>query len=233
MRGRTTQKRVSSTRYGVAPFTASAVTTTSEASRLSAICFTSPTSTLLYLIFVLPASSPSAVLKVIVIVGPCSLMTLNASHPPASAATMGMAQTMDSDQRRFEAATASGRSKSCGASAMALAFLQRVPYQARVKGLCREHRQHHHRAERDRSRSGLDRRQRLELDERGEDRGDVDVHHGPATDKFHHPVQLGALQWLPRRTPLHRDKQHGQREQLPARHHDARDKNNRRQGPRT
>src|SRR2546422_11264773 len=102
-------------------------------------------------------------------------MALNASQPPASAATMGMAQTMDSDQRRFEAATASGRSKSRGASAMALAFLQGVPDQARVKGLRREHRQHHHRAERDRSRSGLDRRQRLELDERGEDRDDVDI----------------------------------------------------------
>src|SRR5437867_5661200 len=111
MRGRTTQKRVSSTRYGVAPFTTSAVTTTSEASRLSAICFTSPTSTFLYLIFVLPDASPSAVLKVIVIVGPCSSTAFTASHPPITTATRGISQTRDSDQRRFGAATASGVSK--------------------------------------------------------------------------------------------------------------------------
>src|SRR5262245_37908845 len=170
MRGRTTQKRVSSTRKPAALLTSSAVATTRAWSSLSAMIFTSPMSTSLYLIFVLPASSPSAVRKVIVTVGPRSRIAFAASHAPTSTATNRMIQMSCDAQRRENAATASGKSGrfgSCRASGML--SLRGVPDQSRVEGLGREHRQHDHRPERDRARAGPDIHQTPELDERGED----------------------------------------------------------------
>src|SRR5574341_1121671 len=153
---------------------------TPDRSLLSEICFTSPTSTFLYLIFVLPASRPSAVLKVIVIVGPRSWIAFTASHPPITTATIGISQTIENNPRRFGATAASGTSKSRGA--LAIGPPQRIPNEARVKTLRREHREDHDRSEGDGPWPGLDRRQGLELNERGKDRRDIDIHHGPAAD---------------------------------------------------
>src|SRR5262245_35325875 len=171
MRGRTTQKRVSSTRKAAALLTSSAVATTRVWSSLSAMVFTSPMSTSLYLIFVLPASSPSAVRKEIVTVGPRSRIAFAASHAPTTTATNGMIQMSCGVQRRGGAATASGRSGRFGSRrASGMLPLRGVPDQSRVEALGREHRQHDHRAKRDRARSGPDVHQTPELDERGEDR---------------------------------------------------------------
>src|SRR5438034_974187 len=191
-RARTTQNRVSSTRWGAAPLTTSTVTTTRERSLVKWISFTSPTSTFLYLIFVLPASSPSAVLKVIVIVGPLSRTAFTASQPPTSAATIGISHTRDSDPRRFGTTSAGGMSSMLKSSGvLAIVSPHWIPHEPRIKRLRREHRHHHHRTERDRRRPRLDRRQGLELDQRGEHRRHLDVHHGPAPDDLPDPGQLG------------------------------------------
>src|SRR5206468_11114687 len=79
-----------------------------------------------------------------------------------------------------------------------------IPHQPRVKRLRREHRHRHPRAERDRRRPRHDGRQGLELDQRGEHRRNIDVHHGPAPDELHVPVQLGALLRPQERTKLYR-----------------------------
>ena len=114
MRGRTTQKRVPSTRYGAACLAISTFTTTPFRSGEKAMLLTRPTSTSLYLILVLPASRPSAVTKVIEISGPLSSIALIASQPPTSTATIGINQTICSVRVDFGATAASGTSGSSG-----------------------------------------------------------------------------------------------------------------------
>ena len=148
MRGRTTQKRVSSTRNDSACFLTSAVATTVLRSSPSATSVTRPMSTSLYLILVLPASRPSAVLNLMVTVGPRSMNAWTASQAPMRAATMGTIQTSCSEPRFFVFATASGRSRRSGmgvssATAFLDRVLDRVPDQPRIEGLCGKHGEHH------------------------------------------------------------------------------------------
>ncbi len=114
MRGRTTQKRVSSTSRLDASLESSAVAITLRWSRESVTLFTTPTSTFLYLILVLPASRPSPVAKLMVMVGPLSNTALTASQPPISNATIGTSQTSCRRQRERGEAIASGMSGSLG-----------------------------------------------------------------------------------------------------------------------
>src|SRR6266542_2641002 len=233
MRGRTTKNRVSSRRNSSDCLLSSAVTTMPFRFGLKVMVLTRPISTSLYLIFVLPASRPSAVLKVMVIVGPRSRIALAASQPPTSTATMGMIQMSCGVKRRLGTATASGRScasGSCGLSATRR--LHWVPDQARIEALRREHRQHHHGAERDGAGAGPDGHQPSELHERGEESGDIDVDHRPAADEFEHPVQPRALCRRQDGATLHGHEQVGQGEQLGERDRDARDEEDDRERPR-
>ena len=122
-RGRTTQKRVSSTRYFFASLTSSAVTMTCEVSGASTMPVTRPISTSLYLSLVLPASRPSAVANVIVMVGPFSRIDLTASQPPTSAATSGISHTSCSERPDLGATTASGTSDRPGSFGVSAIFL--------------------------------------------------------------------------------------------------------------
>ena len=108
----------------------------------------------------------------------------------------------------------------------------RIPDQARIEALCREHRQDHDRAERNRTRSGADVGERLELDDGREQRHHVDVEHRPLADELDHSIELRPLQRLRRRAPPHRQQQVGEREQLRQRHDDARDEHDQREVPR-
>src|SRR5262249_38165643 len=166
-RGRTTKTRVSSTRKLSASLLSSAVATTPFRSGLRLTVFTRPISTSLYLILVLPASRPSAVLKVMVMTGPRSRTAFTASQPPTSTATMGTSQMSWGAKRRRGTATASGRSGAPGSGLSAMR-LHRIPDQARIEALCREHGQHDHRAEGDGPRAGLDAHEAPELHEGGE-----------------------------------------------------------------
>src|SRR5262245_21239005 len=226
-RGRTTKNCVSARRKSSACLLSSAVTMMPLRSELSVIVLTTPISTSLYLIFVLPASSPSAVLNSMVITGPRSRMARTASHPPTSTATIGMIQTSWKAKRFRGTATASGSWDDDSGSAML--FLHRVPDQARIEGLSREHRDHHHRPERDGARPGLDAHEPSELHEGGEERGDVDVDHGPAADDLEDPVELRAPPGRQREALPNRQEKIGQGDGLGDRHRDARDEEDDRQ----
>src|SRR5688572_23893220 len=160
MRGRTTQKRVSSTRKLSAEARAiSAVTTTAFKSSESCTERTVPMSTALCLMRVLLASMPSPDLNWMVIVGPLSHTALNASQPPTSAAATGTIQTSCSERG------AALRSIACGtsSSSVAMRLLDRVPGEARIEARRGEHREDHHRGEEDRAGAGHDGGERLEL----------------------------------------------------------------------
>jgi hypothetical protein len=112
MRGRTTQKEVSSTSHSPA---SGAICTLARIRWRSADTFSDsirPTSTPLYLTVVFPASSPSADAKLISIVGPSDRNFCTAIQPPISAAMIGMIHTADSRVRRLGTEVASGRSGS-------------------------------------------------------------------------------------------------------------------------
>src|SRR5882672_1210689 len=224
MRGFTTQKRVSSTRWGLASLTSSAVAMTSFRSGESATDLTTPICTSLYFSLVLPASMPSALLKRMVMVGPRSSTAFTPSQPASSAATKGTSHTAGSDQRARLAATASGVSAGC----MAL----RVPDEARIETHRRQHGEHHDRGEGKRAGPGVDRRQGLRLDERDQDRGHIDVEHRPASDQLDDAVEARALARLPGRAQLDRRGEKGERRHLQQRHADARDEDHERERPR-
>src|SRR5260221_5171973 len=155
MRGFPTQKRVSSTRWGLPSLTNSAVAMTSFRSGESATDLTIPICTSLYFSLVLPASMPSALLKRIVMVGPRSSTAFTPSQPASSAATKGTSHTAGSDQRARPAATASGAS----AGSMAL----RVPDEAQIQAHRRQHGEQHDRVQSDLAVPVVDRRQGLVL----------------------------------------------------------------------
>src|SRR5262245_5459317 len=211
-RGRTTKNCVSARRKSSACLLSSAVTMMPLRSELSVIVLTTPISTSLYLIFVFPASRPSAVLNSMVITGPRSRMARTASQPPTSTATIGMIQTSWKAKRFRGTATASGSWDGDSGSAMLL--LHGVPDQARIEGLSREHRDHHHRPERDGAGAGLDAHESSELDESGEERGYVNVDHGPATDDLQDPIELRAPPGRQCGAVPHRQEEIGQGEEL-------------------
>src|ERR1022692_2750614 len=135
-----------------------------------------PTFKPLYWILVLPASSPSADWKTIVILGPWLMILVTATQVPATAATIGMIQTSESRVRFLGTTFASGTWGS-GLSLSGMLNLLRtcgIPDQSRIKGLDREHRQHHHRGEEKKPGRRLHRHERLKLDE-GDGEG-VDKH---------------------------------------------------------
>src|SRR5579864_6648607 len=224
MRGRTTQKRVLSTSISVASLTISAVATTRVWSLVSVTLLTTPMSTFLNLILVLPASSPSPVAKVIVMVGPCSMTAFTASQQTISTAMIGTSQISCSRQRGRGVATASGISGESGRSGgLAMILLRQIPDQARVKRHRGKHGQNDDRAKGNRCRTGLDRRERIELNKRDEHRDDVDVEHRPASDQLDDTIDARPLLRLPSRVKLGRSRQVHQRDDLQHRHRDTRD----------
>src|SRR5579864_649984 len=167
MRGLTTQKRVPLTAKSSASFVSWTSTITCDRFFASVIVFTEPTSTSLYLTLVLPGSRPSALTKLIVIVGPLSATDLMTSATPISAATSGITQTSDGSQlRRGGSMSGSGRSGGrvgpCGLVMFrflrffCLAFVHVIPDQAGIELHRSHHREYHHRAKRQRPRSGRD-----------------------------------------------------------------------------
>ena len=106
-----------------------------------------------------------------------------------------------------------------------------IPDQPRIEGLDREHRQHHHRREEKQARPRLHRHQRLELDQRGGEGVDEHVDHRPASDELDHPVEPDPLRVVLDRPALRGDEQVGQRQDLRARDHDAREEHDQRQRP--
>src|SRR5258706_266237 len=191
MRGRATQKRVSSTSSESASRLIAADTTACLRAGVSLISWTSPISTFLYLILVLPASSPSAVLNEIAIIVPRSRIDLTTIHPPITAATSGSTHTSGSECcRRGCDGSASGmasRSAPCGASAMRSPF--GLPDQAGIERHRSHHGQHHHRRECHRGRADAYRRDRLKIDQRDQQRHHEDVEHRPAAYAFDQAVQ--------------------------------------------
>src|SRR5690348_4803726 len=175
IRGRTIQKRVSSTRKSFASGAISAVTITRLWSGESFTVRTVPTSTDLCLIFVFPASIPSALRNSMVIEGPRSRKAFTAMPAPTSAATMGTIQTSCSVRGLSFRATARGTSSgdSGGGGISVMSPVHRVPDETRVEAFGGEHREDHHRAEEDRAGAGVDRREGLQLHERDRDRPDV------------------------------------------------------------
>src|SRR5574338_41503 len=192
MRGLTTQKAVSSTRWGLNSFSSSAVAMTWLRSSDKVTAVTWPISTSLNLILVLPASSPSALLKVMVITGPCSRMDFTASQPPMRAATMGTSQTSCRDHLDFGATSASGKADGSGrGGASGIVVLHGIPDQARVEAHRRKHRQYHHGAKGQCPGGRLDAGQRIELHQRCQHGDHIYVQHGPFAHQFHQAVELG------------------------------------------
>src|SRR5947207_9278869 len=134
---------------------------------------------------VLPASMPSASFITMVIVGP-SLRTRWMAMPIAtSAASSGMIQMIEIRSRFFRVTTACGSASRSGSSAMGrLLRVGGVPDESRVEGFRGEHRQHHDGREEQDTGAGLDRRQRLELDQGDSERRDEHVEHRPAADEL-------------------------------------------------
>src|SRR5690349_20966359 len=190
MRGRTTQKRVSSTRKPSAALRSiSADTITVLWSGERPTDLTVPMSTDLCLILVLPASMPSPETKRMVIVGPCSQKVLSAMKPPTRAATMGTIQMNCSERGPGLRSTACGMS-----SCSAMRLRQRVPGEPRIEAVGGEHGEDHHRGEEHRAGARHDGGEGLQLDQRHERRAHEDIDHRPAPDVVRRAVDPGALQ---------------------------------------
>src|SRR5262249_52226777 len=157
MRGRTTQKRVSSTRWGSTSLARSAFTMTSFRSGETDTVLTIPICTSLYLSLVFPASMPSALLNLMVMVGPRSRRVLTPSQPASSAAMSGTSHTAGRCQRARPAGTAWGISECISEGCIALG----VPDEARIEAHRGEHGEHHDRGEGQGARPRLDVRERL------------------------------------------------------------------------
>src|ERR1700677_4780582 len=142
-----------------------AVTTTWAKSAVGSMVSIVPSATSLFMILVLPASSPSAEVKVIVMVGPRSERLCQASHPAASAATMGRSQM--TEKRRWRCCATFG-GWSCS---LAMAGLRHVPHQTRVEAFRRDHGCDDDRPKRKDAGSGFDRCDLSQCHERGEKRG--------------------------------------------------------------
>src|SRR6188768_3846004 len=180
--------------------------------------------TSLYLTKVLPASRPSATLKTMVMVGPSLIMRWMAMPMATTAARIGMIQTTEIRVPFFRTTVACGSSSRLIFSAMrTLRVCQRIPNQPGVKGLRRDHRQHHHRREKNYPRTGLDKHQRLELYQGNGECVDENIQHRPAPDELDHSIQPGALTAAAARAALHRDQEIGQRHQLAERDYHAGD----------
>src|SRR5882724_5040486 len=122
--------------------------------------------TSLYLTKVLPASTPGADLKTIVMVGPSLRIRWIAIPMATTAARIGIIQTMEIRWRLGGTTVACGRLSRSVLSAMAVRLARgRIPDQARVEGLRRDHREHDHRREKYHPRTRLHPHQRLELHE--------------------------------------------------------------------
>src|ERR1700761_2275677 len=134
-------------------------------------------STSLNLIFVLPASSPSPVLKLMVMVGPCCRIACAASQTPISTATTGTSQIHWTRQRERVTGTASGSPGGGESGGRDMCGLPCIPGQPRVERHRGEHRQYDDRAECDGRGARGNRRERVELHERGQNRDHVDVEH--------------------------------------------------------
>src|SRR5574337_264053 len=232
MRGATIQNFVSSTIRPAALFAIFAVTSTLEESEPSCTAVTWPMFTSLYLMKVLPASRPSPALKTMVMVGP-SLKTRWIAIPMATtAARIGMIQTIEIRVPLFGTIVACGRlSRSMFSAMPPIPVRPRIPDEARVEGLHRNHRQHDHRREKQHSRTWLHRHQRLQLHEGDGERVDEHVQHRPAADKLDHSIQPCPLAAAPERAALHRDQEIAERDQLPERDHHARDQHDERERP--
>src|SRR3954471_6209629 len=222
MRGRTTQKRVSSTRRLSVPFTSSAVAITPERSGARVILLMLPTSMSLYLILVLPACRPSAVRKLMMMVVPRSSQSETASHAPTAMATSGTSQMRGSERRELRAETAGGKS---GGGVLLTRVPGRIPQQPRIEAAGRRHGEDDHRAESERARPRPHGGERRELHYRGEERDDEDVEHRPAADGLERAVQARPLRHAALPAELHRDEQQHEAEHLRERHHDARHEN--------
>src|SRR5262245_2762253 len=121
--------------------------------------------TSLYLTKVLPASRPPAAVKMMVMVGPSFMMRWTAMPTATTAARIRMIQTTEMRVRLFGTTVATGTFERSESSAMSPLFLVRIPYQAGVERLRRQHRQHHHRRKEQHARAGLHRHQRLQLNQ--------------------------------------------------------------------
>src|SRR5450830_43974 len=251
-RGRTTQKRASSAVKLSASLVSCTVVTTWERSLLSLIACTRPISTSLYLTLVLPASSPSAEMKVIVMIGPRSRMILTTKVKPMTAATIGMSQTRDGSQLRCTCRFGSG-GFGCGAvgslaSVIAILVLLHcrmfivhgvstvlcilIPDQAWIEAQRCQHGQHHHGTKCRYAHASVDLGESFNLHQPSQQRHHKYIEHGPASNGFHQPIQLGALQALPAAASACTDRKQNQRHQLEQRHQKAGNKHYHGQLPR-
>src|SRR5688572_17623964 len=227
MRGRTTQKRVSSTRKPAAAWRSiSAVTITDLRSCDNPTAFTVPTSTDLCLMRVFPASMPSPEMNWMVIVGPRSQNDLSAMAPATIAARIGTIHT------NCTACERPRRSTACGTGSWsATAVVQGIPGEARVEAHRGEHGEHHDRGEVGRARARHDRGEGLELHQRHQRGADVDVHHRPAPDVRRGAVEARAPVRPVARAALRGEQQVGERQDLRRRDHDARHEHDDRKEP--
>src|SRR4029079_2590192 len=229
MRGRTTQKRVSSTTRLSVPLASSAVAMTPETSGARVSLVIVPTSMSLYLILVLPACRPSAVRKLMMIVVPRSSQYENASQAPTAMAIAGTTQMSGSERRELRADTACGI-ESGGGVLLTLAF-HRIPEEARIEVARRRHGEHYHRAESERARPGLDVAERAQLHDRGQEGNDEDVEHRPAADGLERAVEAGPLEHASFPAELHGEEQDHEAEHLGERHGNARHEHDDREVP--
>src|SRR3984957_13175694 len=233
MRGRTTQNFVSDARNSSVLGAICALMITRWWSSESRIDDTVPISTPLYWSLVLPASRPSAVRKTIVIVGPSLRILVTATHTPTSAARIGMNHTSDSRVRLRVRPFDSGTGGK-GRSLSAIEYLfrtRRIPDEARIERLHRQHRQHHHRRKEQQPGPRRDIHKWLKLNQRRGESIDEHIDHRPAPDELHHPVQPYPLPAVLHRSPLRAYQQVAQRQDLRAWDHDARHQDDQRQRP--
>src|SRR5207237_5326203 len=95
------------------------------------------------------------------------------------------------------------------------------PEQPRIERHCGKHRQHDYGAERRRRWARLNRRERLELDERYENHHHIHIQHRPRTDEFEDPIESRTFHRPMRPTKLHRNEQIGEGAHLCKGYHDA------------
>src|SRR5713101_2740356 len=231
-RGSTTQNLASSTMRRAARFEIFAVTSTVTSVSERSTFVTWPMVTSLYLTKVLPASMPSADLKTMVMVGPSVTIRWTAMPMATAAARIGMIQMTEKRARFGGSTVACGSAPGpVGSGTVALEAPARVPDQARVEGLHRQHGEHHHGHEEDDSGPGFHRHERLELDEGDRERVDEDIEHRPPPDDPDQAIQPRAVAIARDRPALHGDQKVRQRDELAQRDHDAGDQHDQRQRP--
>src|SRR5262245_14492220 len=189
MRGRTTQNLASSTIRPSALLVILAVTSTMAKFSDKRTAVTWPIFMSLYFTKVLPASMPSAERNTMVMLGPSLSSRCTATPIATNAARIGMIQTGEMREGLGATTLARGISRDPALSAMCHARpVMRIPQQARIERLRRQHRENDHGHEEWHSGTGLHRHQRLQLHQRHHEGVHEHVQHRPAADEIDDPI---------------------------------------------